>query len=183
MSNTAIQSGFVTPDGQVFSTKKEAQNHLRAPMVLDALMKLTGKNKELSSWLQDNQEAIEVAFETGTIKRVTKSERKQLEKALEAIKAANEKAFAFIADNASAVAESFRWPKVQRMDEEQKTAAIAEKLGEVAEGNKDLVKFVTDNKDAIFACYATGVEKREVNPKAAAALAAYREKQAAKKAA
>jgi hypothetical protein len=70
MSNV-IQSGFVTPDGKIFATKREAQQHLRAPLVLEALMKLTGKNADLAKWLQEKQEEIEIAFETGTIRRVT----------------------------------------------------------------------------------------------------------------
>jgi hypothetical protein len=67
------------------------------------------------------------------------------------------------------------------MDEETKAAAIAEKLSAIAEGNQDLVKFIISNKDAIFSAYAAGVEKREVNPKATEALAAYRAKKAAEK--
>lgn len=181
MSQPQIQSGFVTPDGKIFNTKKEAVDYLRKPLIKDALLKLTSKNEDLTAWLIEKQEDIETAYETGTIRRVTKSESKQLAKALEVLKATSEKGLAFLRDNADAIQNSFRWPSVKRMDEAEKSTAIDESLGKIAEGNAELVAFIKANKDAIFACYEAGVEKREVSQKTLDALAAARAKRNAEK--
>ena len=49
--------------------------------------------------------------------------------------------------------------------------------------NVELVDWILGNKDAILEGFQAGVVKREVNPKAQDALAAYRAKKAAEKAA
>lgn len=178
-----IRQVFTTPDGKTFESKADALNYLRRPKIQEALNVVTGKNAELSTWLLENQEVVEMAFETGTIRRVSKADSKALQKALDAIVESGNKAFAFVADNADAVLESFRWPSVKRMSEEEKTVAAVNTLTMHSEGNEKLAKWVVTNKDAILAAYEAGVEKRQVNPKAAEALAAYRAAKAAEKAA
>jgi hypothetical protein len=178
-TSASIQSGFVTPDGKVFATKKEAQTHLRAPLVHEAFMTLTGKNKELSDWLMAKQEEIGVALETGTIRRVSKAEHKKLGAALDAIVANGDKAFAFVIENVEAVKNSFRWPTVKRLEPEEKAAAVSEKLMVLTEGNADLVKFIVANEEAINACYEAGVEKRQMPANTLEKLAEARAKQAA----
>ena len=114
-----LKQVFTTPDGKIFDNKKDAMDYLRRPKITLAMNVVTGNNKELTEWLVENQEIVEMAFETGTIRRVTKPEFKKLTAALEAIREANNPKFAFIADNADAVAESFRWPSVKRMTAEE----------------------------------------------------------------
>jgi hypothetical protein len=180
-----IKQVFTTPDGKQFDTRADAANHLRRPKVEAALMPLANKDKKLVDWLIDNQETIEVAFEVGTIRRVTKSERNKLTKAIDHIveKMQGDSKAAFFLDNAESIKETFRWPSVQRMSDEEKAVAARNTLMNATENNEKLVTWVLGNKDNILAAYNAGVEKREVSPKATEALAAYREKMAAKKAA
>jgi len=178
-----LKQVFVTPDGQMFNTKAEANDYQRRPLIKEALMALTDKNEELADWLVENQETVVSAFNIGTIKRVTKSEKKKLHAALEAIVAAENKDFAFIAENAEAVEESFRWPTVKRMDDEEKAAAAKKTLMEESENNEELSDWVVANQEQIIEAYSAGKVKREVSPKAQQALAEYRAKKAAQKAA
>ena len=176
-----VQAAFVTPDGKVFATKKEAQDYIRLPKVREALNKLTNNNKDLVEWLVTNQEAVEMAFETGTIRRVTKVEHGKLEKALKAIVEENNPKFAFVADNMSAILDSFRWPSVKRMTEEEKATAARNSLVAASDGNEELAGWILANKDAVLQAYEAGVEKRQIPQKAAEALAAYRARMAAEK--
>lgn len=173
----------VTPDGQQFDTVKEAQDHMRLPKIKAALMTLTSGNKELTDWLVAQQETVEMAFEVGTIRRVTKVERNKLKKALDAIKEVTDSKFKFVQENADALLESFRWPSVTRMKDEEKAEAARKSLVAAAEGNEKLAAWIIENKDGIVAAFNAGVEKREVSPKATAALEVYRAKKAAEKAA
>jgi len=178
-----LKQVFTTPDGKHFDTKAEAMNYLRKPKIMEAMKKVTGGNAELADWLVNHQESVEMAFESGTIKRVTKSEHNKLAKALEAIVEAGNSKFAFVADNKGAILDSFRWPSVKRMSDEEKSAAARNTLVAASEGNEELAGWVLANKDAILEAYTAGIEKKQVNPKAAEALAAYRAKKAAEKAA
>lgn len=174
-----LRQVFTTPDGKTFETKAEAMAYLRTPKIKEALTAIT-KNAELTDWLVEHREQVQDSFEVGTITRVSKQERKKLEKALIAIKEANNPAFAFVADNADAIAQSFRWPTTKRMSEDERNVAVRNTLTALSEGNEELAVWIVANKDSILAAYEAGVEKRQVNPKAAEALRKYQE---AKKAA
>ena len=177
-----LKQVFTTTDGKMFDTKKEAMDYLRRPKITEALLKVTNNNKELTDWLVEHQEQVEVAFETGTIRRVTKSEQKKLDKALEALKEIDDQRVAFLVENADAISESFRWPSVKRMDDDQKATAAKNTLVGIS-GREDVAEWILANKDAVLGAYDAGVEKRAVSPKATEALAAYRAKMAAEKAA
>lgn len=181
---TELMQKFVLPSGEQFDTKAEAQAFLRKPKILAALVIVTGNNKDLADWLLENQDTVEGAFESGTIKRVTKAEAKKLGKAVDALKLVeNQPDLKFLIENAEAVRESFRWPSVKRMTEEEKALAARNTLLAATDGNEELVTWTLGQKDQILAAYQAGVEKRAVNPKATEALAAYRAKQAEEKAA
>lgn len=174
---------IVTPDGVQHDSKQAAMDHLRKPAILAAMTAVAGGKKELADWLIAHEEQVQMAFETGNIRRVTKSEGKQLEKALEALKAIEGVAgIKFLQDNIGAIKDSFRWPSVQRMTPEEKATAARNTLVAASEGNEQLADWVIANKDAVLNAYTAGVVKREVNPKASEALAAYRAKKAAEKA-
>jgi hypothetical protein len=178
-----LKQVFETSDGRTFDTRAEALNYLRRPKIEEALKKITSGNKDLAQWLLDNQETVEMAFETGTIRRVTKSEHKKLVKALEALKEyANDTKLGFIVENSDAIAASFRWPSVKRMTDEEKVAEARKTLVDES-GREDLADWVMANKDEVLAAYEAGIEKRQINSKAVEALAAYREKMAKQKAA
>lgn len=183
MANMELAQKFVTEDGKAFDTKAEALSYLRKPLKMEALNKINGDNTELSEWLLENEDAIESIFESTKIRRVTKVEKKHLEKALEAVKAANEKAFAFIVENADAIADSFRWPSVKRGSDEEQAATIKAGFMTLTGDNEELVGWLVDNRADVLEAFQAGVVKREVNPKAAEALAAYRANKAAEKAA
>lgn len=174
-----IKQGYQTEDGQMFDTKAEALDHLRKPLVLAALNKVTEANADLNAWLFENRNEIADTFESTKIRRVTKSEKNALKKALDSIVAAGEKSFAFVADNCEEILDSFRWPSVKRGTEEEQLATVKAGFMALTEDNAELSDWLVASKDAILEAFQAGVVKREVNPKAAEALAAY---QAAKKA-
>jgi dsDNA-binding SOS-regulon protein len=178
-----LKQVFTTPDGKTFEKKADALNYLRKPKIHAAMVIATDNQEELATWLVEHQEVVEIAFETGTIKRVTKSEFNKLNKALEALQTVDEPKISFLQDNAEAIAASFRWPSVKRMTDEEKTVAAVNVLAEASEGNNDLATWVVANKEAVLEAYKAGVVKRKVSPKATEALAAYRAKKAAEKAA
>jgi len=180
-----IKQTFQTEDGKVFATKKEALDYLRRPKIEAALKKLAPDNADLVGWLLENQERVEMAFETGNIRRVTKSERNKLEKAVKHLveEYGNDTKLAFVVEHAASVVESFRWPSVARMDEDEKRVTARSSLVLAAEGNEKLAEWIIANRDAVLAAYEAGVEKRVINPKAAEALAAYRAQKAQEKAA
>ena len=165
-----------------FDTKAEALDYIRRPKIEAALNALTENNKELTNWLLDNEDTVKRASEAGVILRVTKSERGQLRKALDAIIAVENKHFAFVQDNADAIVDSFAWPSVKRMDDAEKATAARNTIVAASEGNEELATWVVANKDAILAAYEAGVEKRPVSPKASEGLQAWRDKMAAQKA-
>ena len=171
-------------DGKFFDTKADAQNYQRRPVILAALKAITGVTGDLANWLIEYQETVEVAFEVGTIRRVTKSESKKLGLALEALKEiqGNPK-IAFLQENVAAIADSFRWPSVKRMNDDEKNTAARNTLVAASEGNEELAAWILANRDAVLEAFEAGKEKRVVSPKATEALAAYRAKKAAEAAA
>jgi len=179
-------------EGRQFETKAEAQDFLRRPKKVDAFKTFiaAGDNQDkIIDWLLDNQESVESAFEAGVIKRVSKSETKQLEVAFAEIAAAaaegraiDTKKARIVLDNIETARDSFRWPTVKRMNDEEKAAEALRQLTEVAEGNERLAQFVVENKDRVLESYAAGKPKREVSPQAAAGLQEYRERMAREKA-
>lgn len=189
MTTSNAQAQFktvvVAPDGTHHDSKAAALEHMRKPKILAAFMQVTNGNSELSNWLLANREQVEVAFETGTIQRVTKSESKKLSDALDHIATvlADDKKAAFVTENIGAIKESFRWPSVKRMTDDEKTTAARNTLVAASEGNEELADYILANKDSILSCYSAGIEKRTVDPKAAAGLEAWRKQKAAEKAA
>jgi succinate dehydrogenase flavin-adding protein (antitoxin of CptAB toxin-antitoxin module) len=178
-----LKQVYTTPDGSQFDTKAEAMDHLRRPKIEKALMALTEDNADLTTWLMDNQDVVEAAFDTGTIKRVTKSERKKLSAALEYAASLDDKKLAFLVDNADAINDTFRWPTVKRMNDEEKAIAAKASLMAASDNNEDLANWTIENKDNILEAYEAGKVKRKVSEKATKALEEYRAKKAAEKAA
>jgi hypothetical protein len=183
MSNTEFTQVYKTPDGTVFESKAEAQTHIRRPKILAALLPVVDGNAEIANFLIDNREGVETALEAGTIKRVTKSDTAKLTKALDAVVALNDNKLNFITENRDAILESFRWPSVKRMDDAQKETAAVASLTVLCEGNGELATYVYSKREGVVTAYNAGVEKRQVNPAAAEALAKYHAERKAKKAA
>jgi len=175
-----IQQGFLV-DGQVFTTRSEAQDHIRKPLVLAALNKLTKNDKDLAQWLLDNADAIENGYDTGTIRRVTKVERNKLKKALEHVATLNDPKLAFLVEVQDSLVETFRWPTVARIKPEEKEAAIVEAFTGITNGNDNLTKWLVASREALLDAYQAGVEKRPVSEKAMAALAEHQAKRRAEK--
>lgn len=179
-----IKQAFMTPDGQTFATKQEAVDHVRIPLIKSALNKLTERNTDLTEWLLAKKAEIVEAFSSGKIQRVTKAEKKRLEKELLTIRDMKHPGLTFIAENFEAIRDSFKWPKRDRVSEEDQAAVIRQAFvdlttDEAGNGNDELVDWLIANKDGILEAYEAGVEKRAVSEKATNALAEY---QAAKKA-
>jgi hypothetical protein len=182
MSN--IQKGYIV-DGKVFANMTEVNEYLRGPKIREALSKLTKGNADLVDWLYENQSNINGAFASGTVRRVSKIEKKSLTKALEYIAETlkNDSKAAFVVQNWTTIADTFKWPTQKRIADEDKEAAIVEAVSELTDDNADLSKWIIANKDALFAAFEAGVEKREASPEMLARLAAGREKAAALRAA
>jgi hypothetical protein len=178
-----LKSVVITPDGKQFATKKEALEYLRRPKIVAALKPIVDGNEKLSDWLVENQDQVEAAFEAGVIRRVTKVERNKLSKALDAVKELANPKLAFITEHSAEILESFRWPSVTRMSDEEKAQAAKNSLVAATDGNEELANWIIAKKDAILEAYNAGKEKREINSKATEALAAWRAKKAAEKAA
>ena len=186
MSLDQIKQVFTLPGvDRTFESKAEAADYLRRPKVLEALNKLTEGNAELNTWLFDNRESVEMAFETGTIKRVTKQEAKKLGEALDYIAntLAGDKKAAFVVENIAAVKDSFRWPTVKRMTDEEKATAARNSLVATTGGQEDQAVWILANKDANLEAFQAGVVKRAMPQSTLDNLAAWRAKQAAEKAA
>ena len=183
MTQPIIAQKFMVGD-QAFNTRAEAADFIRLPQVRAALNQINGNNTKLTEFLIEHQETIEMAFEAGTLRRVTKSERGQLNKALEEVKAlaANNPKLKFLETHAASLVETFRWPTVKRMTDEEKATAARNTLL-AATDDEGVVTWVLSNKEAVLEAFKAGVVKREVSPKAAEALAAYRAEKAAQKAA
>lgn len=187
MSQIAQKVVVELEDGSIklFDTKAEAVDFLRRPAQSKALKAFIQDNEELVSWILDVQDELASAFEAAKIKRVTKQEKKELEKALEKLaeSESGNKTYKFLVDNAKAIAESFRWPSVKRGSEEEQRQQVLAAVAAVAGGDEELASWLVDSKDAILEALEAGKVKREVSPKAAEGLARYRAEQAAKKAA
>jgi hypothetical protein len=181
----AIISAVYSVGGKTFNTKAEAQEYIRKPAVIAALNALTQNNQELTDALYEKRESVEIAFETGVIRRVSKTEYNQLRKALDHLKevGANDKKLSFLVENAETVYESFRWPAVKRLTPEEKVAAATRGLAVAFDGREDVATWIVTNKDAILEAFKAGIEKREVPASAANGLAAYRAKMAERKSA
>jgi hypothetical protein len=173
-----IQQVFMY-DGKTFETKAQVEAYIREPKIKEALMTLTQKNTDLVNWLMANREDIAGTFDSGKIARVTKSERKQLAKALDAV--ADVKGAEFLKINAKAVLDSFRWPSVKRGTPEEQAAALQKSFMDMTENNTDLVAWIISSKDALLEAFEAGVEKRQVSPAASQALAEYRARKQAEK--
>jgi len=179
-----VKPVFQAADGTLFNTKAEAVDHGRAPKIRAALMTATAGNEELSDWLLEKKEELAQIFGTGTVKRVTKSERNKLTKALEAVveQHKDEPKFAFLVAHYEDVAKSFKWPGQKRLDADEKAAAIKELLVEMlGPDNVEAADWVAQNAATIEAAFEAGKVKREVSPQAKEGLALHRAKVKAEK--
>ena len=175
MSEVQLEAVFRTPDGEVFGSKAEAQDHLRRPKILEAMLKITGiENKDLADWLVDNKDTVTAAFDSGNVRRVTKSEKNKLEKALKAIEDDGNKDFKFVIENSSTILRSFKWPTVKKMTDEEKQVAAQNTLIAASDGNEAVATWTIENEVAVLEAYNAGKEKRQVSPKAKVGLDAYR---------
>lgn len=177
-----IERAFVV-DGQIFATQEAAQAYIRKPKILEALNKLTENNTALSEWLLAQQETIEMAFEVGTLRRVSKAEHKKLADNLAYLveNHGNDKKLAFLVEHANVIKDVFRWPTVKRLTEAEKATAARNTLMAANENNEELTTWIVANKEAILAAYDAGIEKREVPQSANAGLAEYRAEMARRK--
>lgn len=168
---------------KLFDTKAQALEFLQRPKQTEAFKAFVGENEDLIDWLLNNRTDIEGAFESAKIRRVTKSEKNALKKALDAVTAAEDKAFAFIVEHSEAILNSFRWPSVKRGNEEEQAAMVLKAVTDITGDNNELATWIVSNRNAILEAYEAGAIKREVSPQAAAGLAKWRAEQEAKKAA
>jgi hypothetical protein len=172
-------------NGQFFDSKAEALEFIRVPKIKAALAPLTDNNAELMEWLIANQDEVTNAFNVGTIRRVSKKERANLEAGFKALadNHQGDKEYAFLIDNAAAIVASFKWPTEKRMSPEEKAVESKKQLLSLTEGNEDLSNWIVANSEGVLAAYEEGKEKRQVSEKATNALAEWRAKKAAEKAA
>jgi hypothetical protein len=169
-----LKKGYITDDGKVFTTAQEARDYQRKPQVEAALLKISGGDVKLAAFLYEQEDEIMKSFEVGVVSRVTKSERNKLKKCLDQVATIPDGKLKFLQDNAEAVLNSFRWPGVKRLKEEEKAAETLKALTALADPKA--ADWIIANRVVIEAAYQAGVEKRPVNEKAMAALAIARDK-------
>lgn len=179
---TEIAQVFRVGD-KYFDTKAEATAFQRKPEVMKAMLAVCGGEQAFATWLVENKALIEDVFDIGKIKRVSKAESRELTKAMDRVVEIADPKTKFLIDNAAAVLQSFRWPKVEKMDSEAKTAAIRNSLEAEFQDDGVSANWIIENRDPILKAYKLFKPERPVSPKATAALAEYREKKAAEKAA
>jgi len=162
-------------------TKTEAAELTRIPLIKKALFELSGAKDELAGWLYTNKDKLDAAFGSGTVRRVTKAERKALEKALDHVAEvlANDIKADFVVSNKEAIFETFKWPNQKRVAPEEKAAAVLEALLDVTDGNEKLSTWLVANEEGLAIAYTAGVVKRPVSQEMLDRLAAGRAKVAA----
>lgn len=181
----AAKQVWADGNGNIFSSKQELIDHVRKPVVLEALAAIGGSNTDVAQFLLANKEHILDIFDIGGIKRVTKAEHAKLEKALahiaEVLK--DDAKALFVIENAGAIRGSFKWPTQARMKEDEVLAAATNSLLAIDGVDAALATWVLNNKEAITTAYKAGLPKAVVPEAAAAGLARYQAEQRAKKAA
>lgn len=182
-----LKQVFQTTDGQSFETRAEALRHMRRPQIIAALKAVAGGDSALAKALYEHQEEIEAAFETGKIQRVTKAQRNMLKRALEKVAAADlgGQDIGFLVDNMGAIVDSFRWPTVARMDEEEKAEIQKRTLSALfaeQDNAAEVADWIIANHAALNEAYKAGQPTRTVSPAAAEGLRLYQEMKAAEKA-
>ena len=180
MSTNTIKAAFMTPDGKTFATKAEAIAHVRIPLITAALNALTQNNNELVEWILAKKDEIIEAYDAGKLQRVTKAERKQLEKELLTVVEMKHPGLTFITANWELLRDNFKWPTRTReelaaADDTVRQAFVDLTTDEAGTKNDELVDWLVAQKDAILAAYEAGVEKRTVPQSTTDALAEYRE--------
>ena len=73
---------FQTPDGKIFETQREASEHLRRHLVVDAIKKIAAGDEKLVNWLMDNKEAIVKAYDAAKVERAPVTEETKRKMAL-----------------------------------------------------------------------------------------------------
>lgn len=183
MTDIQLAQVYKTPDGQEFSTKAAAMEHMRKPVIREAMMRLTENNAQLADFILENQDDVLGAFEIGQIKRVTKQNKKALEKAINAVveKYSDDSDLKFLVQNAPDVVEGFRWPAQKRMSDEEKAVAVVKTLTELAGGQEEVGQWIAAHEEGVKEAFDAGKVKREVSPKAKEALERYQAKKRAEK--
>lgn len=180
MTTETIKSVFTTPDGQVFDKKADALEHMRRPLIKEALLALCNGKEDAAEWILEKKEMLFDIFDTGTIRRVSKSDAKKLKLSMDAVREISDPRLSFLQENYAAVIDSFRWPAVKRLTAEEKLVEMKRLLGQVTE-NAEFADWILEKKDDIVESFKAGVVKREVPASARAGLAAYREQMKQKK--
>lgn len=180
--NMQLKQTFQTPDGSNFDTKEAALRHMRKGAIMAALLAVAGGDRPLAAALYDKEDELNAAFDTGTVRMVTKAERKSLDKALDALVAAKAPGTEFLVTNVEAVKQSFRWPAQKRLTPEEKVAAQLTAVVDIFDGREDVAGWVVQEKDKIMAAFKAGQPERKVSDKASEGLALWRAMKDAEKA-
>jgi hypothetical protein len=188
-----IRQVFTTPDGATFDSKAEALDHIRIPKIREALMSLTEGNEALVEVLIAQKETVVSAFDVGTLRRVTKAEKKKLAKVFAKIEEAELPGTEYLFETqihegreerlADILIESWKWPKVSRLGDDEKAEKAKEILKTLDDLSPEVIDWIIGQKEEILNAYEEGKEKRELPPKAMAGLEEYRRRKAAEKAA
>jgi len=176
---------FQSNDGKIFDTKAELVDYYRLPKVKAAFMVLAENDVELTTWLMANEDIIKSAFDTGTIRRITKADSKKIDKALDVIDdlyaTGNHKELAFLSEKRADL--ELKYKTQPRLKDEQKAKQAKDTLEVAAGETEGLADWCIDNRDAVLAAFEAGKIKRPVSPVASNALTEFRLKKAADKAA
>ena len=171
-----------TPDGVIHESKEAAQRHMRAPAIKAALLAVAGGQRELADKLFENEENLVEALDAGTLRMVTKAERKELAAALEIVVAAKLPKTDFIIKHSADILAAFRWPAQKRLTPEEKVVAQLAAVSEIFDGREDVAGWVVQEKDKILAAFKAGQPERKLPASANEGLALYQAMKTAEKA-
>jgi alpha-tubulin suppressor-like RCC1 family protein len=171
---------FTAFDGTTFSSKEGVEEYVKEKAVRNALGELTNDSK-LIEFIVSNSDEIKNAFETGTVRRVTKKEKAALSAALDAAGSIDNAALGFLKEHGLAILASFKWPTVKQLSDEEKIATQVNALNSLTD-NEELTDWLIENKVKVIESLNAGVIKREITEQAKAGLARWRAEKAAAKA-
>jgi hypothetical protein len=164
--SSLLKQVVVAPDGTQFDNMKDAEEYLRKPKVIEALMDLTSIDEELSEWLYNQQELLEESFAVGSIRRFRKSDKKAYEKDLNTIKEKFQKELPWLAEHGLKI--NISWPKQRKIDETEKNTLIINSLA--AARDEETAKWCVENQTKLMEAFEAGKEKREAPKEGTQAL-------------
>ena len=184
MSNSDLQKGYIY-DNQIFPTLAAVEDYQRKPKVMAALKKLIDDTPS-EEWCYENRTTIIESFKVNNSRHFLKTEKAHLEKALKAVVAFGDVEFedatmtgmqkdmAFLLEHWEQSLNTFKWPTVKKLPEEDQIVAVHAALNAIEGSSEELSTWIYENIEDLTVALDTAKVKREVSSKATDGLNKYR---------